>query len=47
MKSVFFWSEEHARRYRTEQKQVNGTYLTLEQMTFLTPISQGGLFDWL
>jgi hypothetical protein len=42
--SVFFWSEEHAREYRTENAQINGLYLTLEQSAFSTPIVQGALF---
>jgi hypothetical protein len=44
MNSVFFWSEEHARKYRARVSQVDGKYLTLEQMAYLTPISQGALF---
>jgi Alkylmercury lyase len=42
--SVFFWSEEHARQYRTNTNQVDGTYLTLEQCATMTPLSQGTLF---
>jgi hypothetical protein len=44
MNSVFFWSEEHAREHRQERAGVNGTYLTLEQNAFSTPIVQGALF---
>jgi hypothetical protein len=42
--SVFFWSEEHAREYRANTKQVNGVYLTLDQCAYMTPITQGALF---
>jgi hypothetical protein len=42
--SVFFWSEEHARRHRKRAGFVDGVYLTLEQATYATPIAQGGLF---
>jgi hypothetical protein len=44
MNSIFFWSEEHAREYRTGAHQVDGEYLTLEQMAYLIPINQGSLF---
>jgi hypothetical protein len=44
--SIFFWSEEHAREYRASRKQVNGVYLTLEQCAYMTPITQGALFDF-
>jgi hypothetical protein len=42
--SIFFWSEEHAREYRANTKQVNGVYLSLEQCAYMTPFSQGALF---
>ena len=42
--SVFFWSEEHARRHRERAKFVDGVYLTLEQSTYATRIAQSGLF---
>jgi hypothetical protein len=42
--SVFFWSEEHAREHRMQVQQVNGIYLTLEQVAYMTPITQGALF---
>lgn len=41
---LFFWSEEHAREYRADVDQPGGIYLTLEQMGYATPISQGALF---
>jgi hypothetical protein len=44
MNSVFFWSEEHAREYRMENHQVDGTYLTLEQSTYSSRIAQAALF---
>ena len=42
--SLFFWSEEHARKYRSARKQIDGHYLTLEQMAKTIPITQGALF---
>jgi hypothetical protein len=44
MKSVFFWSEEHAREYRREHTEVRGSYMTLAQSVFLTPRVQGAIF---
>jgi hypothetical protein len=41
---VFFWSEEHARRFRGQADQPDGTYLTLEQTAYSTRIAQGALF---
>jgi len=43
-KSVFFWSEAHARLHRLQAEQVNGVYLTLEQCAYTTPVTQGTLF---
>lgn len=42
--SVFFWSEEHARAHRWKVGGVRGTYLTLAQAAYITPILQGVLF---
>jgi hypothetical protein len=43
-KSVFFWSEEHAREHRRNEGGPTGLYLTLEQSAYLTPIAQGAIF---
>jgi hypothetical protein len=43
-KSVFFWSEEHAKEHLSKTEQVNGLYLTLDQAVYSIPISQGALF---
>jgi len=42
--SLFFWSEEHARRHRSRTRFVDGVYLSLDQCTYATRISQGALF---
>ena len=42
--SVFFWSEEHARKFRESRDQVDGVYLTLDQSAYSTRIAQGALF---
>jgi hypothetical protein len=44
--SVFLWSEEHAKEYRRKEHRVKGSYLTIEQITFLTPIIQGTVFGF-
>ena len=44
MNSVFFWSEEHAREHRSKTGEVRGSYMTLEQSVYITPIIQGALF---
>jgi len=44
MNSVFFWSEEHARDHRRRLGGMRGTYLTLSQAAYVTPILQGSLF---
>jgi len=46
MNSVFFWSEEHAREQRRKSGGVRGTYLTLSQGVYVTPIVQGGIFGF-
>jgi hypothetical protein len=46
MNSLFFCSEEHARRYRASRRQIDGQYLTLAQSAFSTPLSQGALFEF-
>ena len=45
-KSVFFWSEEHAREYRRETGGEKGLYMTLDQAVYITPIIQGALFGF-
>ncbi|HWX39749.1 MAG TPA: hypothetical protein VN345_01245 [Blastocatellia bacterium] len=42
--SIFFWSEEHARRHRTRAGFIDGVYLNLEQSAYATRIAQGGVF---
>jgi hypothetical protein len=44
MNSVFFWSEELARESRWKTYGVRGTYMTLSQAVYITPIVQGGIF---
>ncbi|HYM61548.1 MAG TPA: hypothetical protein VEZ11_11725 [Thermoanaerobaculia bacterium] len=44
MRSVFFWSEEHAREERRINGGIDGVLLTLEQSAYSTRIVQGGLF---
>jgi len=44
MNSVFFWSEEHAKAHRARVGGKRGTYLTLSQAVYVTPILQGSLF---
>ena len=43
-KNLFFWSEEHARAYRSAVHQVDGTYLSLDQSRYSTRLVQGALF---
>jgi len=45
MKSIFFWSEEHAKEFRQQTGGERGIYLTLAQAVYVTPILQGALFD--
>jgi len=40
MQTVFFWSEEHAREYRRTHRQVDGSYLTMEQAAISERIAQ-------
>jgi hypothetical protein len=42
---VFFWSEEEARAYRRENRQVDGIYLDMAQAGFATRVGQASLFD--
>jgi len=42
--TVFFWSEEHARDYRRNHQQADGTYVTLGQAAFAERYLQSGLF---
>jgi hypothetical protein len=42
--SVFFWSEEHAREYRSKMANLRGTYMTLDQAVYITPLIQGAIF---
>ena len=43
-KSVFFWSEENARKHRSMGEQVDGLYLTMDQAVYSIPITQSALF---
>jgi hypothetical protein len=45
-KSVFFWSEEHAREFRAETNQIEGAYYSLEQGMHFTKIVQSGIFGF-
>jgi hypothetical protein len=44
--SVFFWSEEHAREHRSHTGGMRGTYMTMGQAVYVTPILQGALFGF-
>jgi hypothetical protein len=44
--SIFFWSEEHAREYRREHRNIRGSYMSLAQSVYLTPITQGAIFGF-
>ena len=44
MRTVFFWSEEHARHFRANHWQPEGLYLTMDQAAFSERIAQSGLF---
>jgi len=46
MNSVFFWSEEQAKQYRSKNKHIRGSYMNLSQAAFMTPRVQGGLFGF-
>ena len=47
---MFFWSEEQARAHRRRAGEVlgacevNGTYMTLSQAAYVTPLVQGAIF---
>ncbi len=43
---MFFWSEEHARTYRGGKGGDQGTYMTLDQAVYVTPVVQGALFGF-
>jgi hypothetical protein len=42
--SVFFWSEEHAKEHRRRAGGMRGTYMTLDQAVYVTPMIQGAIF---
>jgi Alkylmercury lyase len=44
--SVFFWSEEHVKEYRREHRNIRGTFMSLAQSVYLTPITQGAIFGF-
>jgi len=46
MKSVFFWSEEHAKNHRKIHGGKSGLYLTLDQNSFLAPLAQEIPFEF-
>jgi len=46
MNSVFFCSEEHVLSYLEETGLIDGMLLTLAQIIYLTPYSQGSLFGF-
>jgi hypothetical protein len=45
-KSIFFWSEEHAKEYRRSHVNIRGSYMTLAQSVYLTPKVQGAIFGF-
>ena len=46
MKSIFFWSEEHAKAYRRQVGGEWGIYLTLAQSAYVTRVAQSSLFGF-
>jgi hypothetical protein len=46
MKSIFFWSEEHAREFRRKNGGERGIYATLDQAIYITRIFQSALFGF-
>ncbi len=44
MNCLFFCSEEHARLYREQRRQADGTYLNLEQAALSVRVAQAALF---
>jgi hypothetical protein len=46
MKSVFFWSEEEARKHRKDNPEPRGIYLTLQQGAIVTRAIQSVLFGF-
>ena len=46
MKSIFFWSEEHAKEHRRQVDGERGIYLTLAQSAYVTRIAQSSLFGF-
>ncbi len=46
MKSIFFWSEEHAREYRRSAAGERGVYMTLPQSIYVTRKTQSVLFGF-
>jgi hypothetical protein len=45
-KSIFFWSEEHMKEYRSQHANIRGSYMTLAQSIYLTPRVQGAIFGF-
>ena len=43
-KSIFFWSEEHAREHCKRTRQPLGLYVTLDQSMYITRAIQGAVF---
>jgi hypothetical protein len=43
--SLFFWSEDEARAFRNENRQVDGTYLDMAQAGLACRVGQASLFD--
>jgi hypothetical protein len=44
MQTVFFWSEEHAAKFRAQHRLPDGLYLNMQQAAFSGRIAQSGLF---
>jgi len=46
MKSIFFWSEEHAKEYRRQAGGERGIYANVKQSSYITRLVQSGLFGF-
>jgi hypothetical protein len=46
VKSIFFWSEEHAREYRREQGGERGIYATIDQALYINRLMQSAIFGF-
>jgi len=46
VKSIFFWSEEHAREYRRNKGGERGIYATIDQAIYINRLVQSAIFDF-